>query len=227
MLSFSLIFSSVTIPIQSVLLLLQILKLSLPCQYHSLPFLLPPVLTFLPSCSWHHPWATLTLRWLLPSSSCWPRHLFHTNSLFSTPHLLLTSLHPSQLQFSGFLDNNWTTTENTDENLPLETKSPLQVSHWKSCSPSYTWILLFRDGSCAVRSHQWFLRAKAISIQAQIIDFSCQMQKLLLSQGKLRYFKMRMSGLNTGGFPKEKGKDTFLQIPGSFFLQSSEGLYFL
>lgn len=33
---------------------------------------------------------------------------------------------------------------------------------------------------------------------------------LLLSQGKLKYF------LNVGDFPKERAKDTTLEIPGSF-----------
>lgn len=39
---------------------------------------------------------------------------------------------------------------------------------------------------------------------------------LQLSQGKLRYFSELMSGLIVGVFPKERAKDTFLLIPGSF-----------
>lgn len=183
-----------TVPVQSLLLLSQIHKPCLPCQYHSPPLLLSPVFTFLPrcSCSRYHPRATLCLS----GGSC---HLFllltevplPSNSLvsYSTPAPHLTATTPDcNSQFC--LDIKWTNTENREENLPVEIKSPLWVPYWekKSCSPSYTWIQLFRDGSCAVRSHQWFLRDKASSIQTQITDFSCQMLMLLLSQGKLRYF---------------------------------------
>lgn len=198
-----------TIPIQSLLLLPHIHKPCLPCQYHLLLFLLPPVLTCLPSCScsWHHPWATL---WL-SGASCSLRYLFYSNSLFSTPHLLLTSLQPSQ---TAILTPFWTSAGHL-----LKTKT--RISLWRPRA-----LFKYHSGRAAhphihgycylgmVHVQSGHMRDKAISIRAQITDFSCQMQMLLLSQGKLRYFQMWMSGLNMGGFPKERAKDTFLPIPG-------------
>lgn len=156
----------------------------------------------------------VTLRCLLLSSSCWLRYLFYSNSLFSTPHLLLTSLQPSQ---TAILTPFWTSAGHL-----LKTKT--RISLWRPRA-----LFKYHSGRAAhphihgycylgmVHVQSGHMRDKAISIRAQITDFSCQMQMLLLSQGKLRYFQMWMSGLNMGGFPKERAKDTFLPIPGYFF----------
>lgn len=83
-----------------------------PCQYNLLPFLLPPFLTFLPSysCSWHHLWATLTLRWLLLTEVSLPLKLPPFYSTL-TPHLTATK---TDFNSPFFLDMKWTTTENTE-----------------------------------------------------------------------------------------------------------------
>lgn len=117
------------------LLLSQIHKPCLPCQHHSSPLLVSPLFTFLSSCSCsqHHSWATPCLS----GGSC---HLFllllkvplPSNSPISysmpVPHLTATEPDYSS-QFC--LDIKWTHTENTEENLPVETKRPLRGPYWK------------------------------------------------------------------------------------------------
>lgn len=124
-----------TVPVLSLLLLFQIHKPCLPCRCHLSPLLVSPVFTFLPdcSCSRHHPWATLRLS----GGSC---HLFllltevslPSNSpiSYSTPVPHLTATKPD-CNCPFCLDIKWTNTENTEENLPVGTKSPLQGPYWK------------------------------------------------------------------------------------------------
>lgn len=160
----------------------------------------------------------MPLRWLLPSLPPADRGV-------SLPQLPCFLLHPCssprcnkvRLQFSVLFGHQAGKYWKLRRESPCGDQEPSvrTILEEKSCSPWYTEISLFRDGSCAVRSHHWFLRDKASSIQTQITDFSCQMLMLLLSQGKLRYFSVLTSGLNVSGFPKERAKDTFLPIPGS------------
>lgn len=161
---------------------------------------------------------SMPLRWLLPplppaDQGVPPLHLprfLHYSC--SSPHCTQVRLQVSVLfehQADKFGKHRWESPRGDQES------SVRTILGENCCSPWYTWKQLFRNGSCAVRSHHWFLRDKASSIQTQITDFSCQMLMLLLSQGKLRYFSMLTSGLNVSGFPRERAKDTFLSIPGS------------